>query len=863
MIQGIDQASANADANQRIDYARAQTRSALRLSPIEPAGDLPADVFPGYKVVAGLGSGGQGSIYEAIEDTTQRRVAIKVLRSGPFSGEAARTRFEREVQILSRLQHPHIVTIHTSGTTERQRYFVMDFIDGQPLDEYIRNEHLSLVDTLALFLKIAGAVDAAHLHGITHRDLKPANILVDARGDPHVLDFGLAKTSDDQRRVMPVTATGQFVGSLPWAAPEQLRDDPNNVNLRTDVYGLGLLFYFMLTQSVPYDQFAIARDVMESILAGDHPPPSRYRREIDNELDAIVLKCLQVVPDRRYQIAGEVVRDVERYLAGEPVEAKRDSTAYLLIKTMRRHRTAAVAVGVLLITGVAYAVTASILYERAVRSECVAQQRAVDAQDQYRLARESLEFLINDVLTQLDKIPGASHAERKLLRGAYERLMPLANEHGDDPIFRMDLVHTHHQLGSLAVKLSEYAEAQSHFESEMRLRNELPEDEARVPENISAFAINHVVLGDLAQRRGDLERCGYHYLEALDIDERLVNEHPEDTHFRDNLGWSYDRMGALALKRREPAVAEEYCQKRLVLAAALVADDPDNSARLKGLASSHARLADLAARERDWAMAVNSLEEGVATLRRIRRIDPDDREAMSLLVGNLSSLSYYRVAANPLAPIDEILFEAETLVDSLVESEAELPRSHWLQAKVCFQLVGVESRRGDSPSALKYAMKTLASLDEFERRAPLDEESSYLRAQVHRRIASVRRSDGDLKAAQAHLEHALITLEQAFNANVDSTKLRTLHLGLLQQPELTSLTAAAIKAIADRMVNLPHADEPWTLISAGIAYNHIGEHELAVQFLQEAKDAMADASELFPDSADQILTESQEAAGLR
>lgn len=193
----------------------------------------------GYEIVREVHRGGQGVVYQAVQQATKRNVAIKVLSQGPFASAAGRTRFEREVETLARVRHPNIVTIHDSGTVLGSSYLVMDFIAGQSLDEYLARGVHSVRETLRLFLKICQAVHAAHLRGVIHRDLKPSNIRVDAAGEPHVLDFGLAKLmpgSLEEPGPAAVTVTGQFVGSLPWASPEQAEGLQDQIDLRTDVY---------------------------------------------------------------------------------------------------------------------------------------------------------------------------------------------------------------------------------------------------------------------------------------------------------------------------------------------------------------------------------------------------------------------------------------------------------------------------------------------------------------------------------------------------------------------------------------------------------------------------------------------------
>ncbi len=371
-----------------------------RTSPGTPAGDAPAapDPFPGYEILGEIHRGGQGVVYEAIQKGTKRRVAIKVMREGPFAGPRDMVRFEREVEILGQLNHPNIVTIHASGTAAGCFYYVMDYIAGRSLEAWMTAGGQSIRQTLRLFARICEAINAAHLQGVLHRDLKPSNILIDAKDEPHILDFGLAKVvagdaADDHGMVM--TITGQFLGSLPWASPEQVEGVPGTIDVRTDVYSLGVLLYRALAGRFPYDVVGTMRNIMERILNAQPARPSTYRREIDDEIDTIVLKCLAKERERRYQTAGELGGDIRRYLAGEPIEAKRDSGLYVLKKTLRRYRVpAAVAAGIFVVIVLALAVSAT-SWRRAARdrdaarqAESLAVQRGHEAEQARRLAED-------------------------------------------------------------------------------------------------------------------------------------------------------------------------------------------------------------------------------------------------------------------------------------------------------------------------------------------------------------------------------------------------------------------------------------------------------------------------------------------
>ncbi len=391
----VDKAWQQAEAARR---AEKEAGSAATL----PSGTVfagpPPDSFTGYKILRELHRGGQGVVYQAIQESTQRKVAIKVMREGPFAGAADRARFDREVHVLGQLNHPHVVAIHDTGSAAGHLYFVMDYIPGQTLDLYMAGGEHTVDETLRLFGKICDAVNAAHLRGVIHRDLKPSNIRIDAEGEPHVLDFGLAKVASSVAESSAMTLTGQFVGSLPWASPEQAEAAPSKIDVRTDVYSLGVVLYQMLTGKFPYEVIGNMRDVLDRIMRAEPGRPSTIRKQINDEVDTIVLKCLQKERERRYQTAGELGRDVRHYLSGDPIEAKRDSGWYVLKKTLRRYRVpTAVAAGfIMLIT--ASTVALGFLYreaddqrriaEAAEREQSRAREEAEEARDQTQIVAD-------------------------------------------------------------------------------------------------------------------------------------------------------------------------------------------------------------------------------------------------------------------------------------------------------------------------------------------------------------------------------------------------------------------------------------------------------------------------------------------
>jgi tRNA A-37 threonylcarbamoyl transferase component Bud32/tetratricopeptide (TPR) repeat protein len=355
-------------------------RPALRAAPAptlpatgphsDTAPDFPLSVdIAGYHNVVELSRGGQGIVYRAVHTLTKRKVAIKMLLRGAYASARELHRFEREIEIVAALRHPNIVTVFDSGVTPDDRpYVVMEYIHGVPLDKYA---HEKLATTskrsrcihehhLRLFARVAAAVQHAHSRGVIHRDLKPGNILVDDAGEPHIVDFGMARSLSLARGPTP-TMTHEFGGTLAYASPEQVAGDPERIDIRTDVYSLGVVLYELLTGEHPYPVSGPIGDVVRNIEHAEPVRPSSIQPSIRDELETIMLKSLAKEPERRYQSAGGLARDVEDFLAGRPIAARSDSAWYLITKMARRHRagvlTAAV-IGLLLAGCAAAAIVA-------------------------------------------------------------------------------------------------------------------------------------------------------------------------------------------------------------------------------------------------------------------------------------------------------------------------------------------------------------------------------------------------------------------------------------------------------------------------------------------------------------------------
>lgn len=417
-----------------------------------------------YRIVREIGAGGMGMVYLAVHEGPgfERSVAVKVIRRGLDTDDVLR-RFQLERRILAALKHPNVAHLIDAGQMPDGRpYFVMDFVEGTPIDVYCEREQLSVAQRLALFQKVCAAVQHAHNNLVVHRDLKPGNIIVSKDGEPVLLDFGIGKLveseSESESESQSRTQTGLRAFTPEYASPEQLRGEM--VSVATDVYGLGLLLYRLLTGRKPFEP-SNGHEYEKAVLEKEPTRPSVHGgRALAGDLDTIILKALRKEPERRYSSVAALSDDVQRHLDGLPVRARADTFGYRAGKFVRRHRLA-LAAGVIVFVSL----IAATLYSRA-QTRVVTRERdkAIEVQT----------FLL-EMFGSMGPGRSDSVSVRQLLAG---QAALARTTYGDRPelLAQMQMV-----IGEGFDRLGLFAPAESLFTSALATRREvLPDDHADI-----------------------------------------------------------------------------------------------------------------------------------------------------------------------------------------------------------------------------------------------------------------------------------------------------------------------------------------------------------------------------------------------
>ena len=431
-----------------------------------------------YQIINQIGAGGMGEVYRACRiDEYEKEVAIKVVRAGQESGFSL-SRFKNERQILARLDHPNIARLLDGGTTDDGLpYFVMELIEGKPIDEYCESHKLPTEDRLKLFSQVCSAVQYAHQRLIIHRDIKPNNILVTSEGTPKLLDFGIAKILDTE------TPAGLFEPTLTifraftpeYASPEQVKGDP--ITTASDVYSLGVVLYELLIGRHPYRKpNSKAQEIFRAVCEIEAEKPStavkkkgvsastgdprstaegrdnsaeKLSKRLRGDIDNIVLMALRKEPQRRYTSVEQFSEDIRRHLENLPVLARKDTVSYRTSKFVNRHKAGVVAA--ILFTLTLMGALAITLWEARVARQQAAVARAQESRAERRFndVRKLANSLIFEVHDSIRNLPGSTQARKLVVSRALEYLDSLSREASGDPSLQSELATAYDSVGDV------------------------------------------------------------------------------------------------------------------------------------------------------------------------------------------------------------------------------------------------------------------------------------------------------------------------------------------------------------------------------------------------------------------------------
>lgn len=526
-----------------------------------------------YQIVRELGFGGMGTVFLATREDLQKQFAVKIIKHEFSSGDMLR-RFQHEREILAKLSHPNIANLLDGGTTETGLpYLVMEYVEGEELLAYAENHNLPVEEKLKIFRKICSAVAYAHGKLIVHRDLKPSNILVTKDGEPKLLDFGISKLIDEENLSEKGTATQLGMMTPNYASPEQFRGE--SVSTSTDVYSLGVILFEFLTAALPYQITGkrideVARAVIEmnpqkpseavSGQTDQNPMPLTgenhratnngqnrksqiaNRKSLRGDLDNIILKSLRKEPERRYSSVEKFSDDVRRHLEGLPVTARPDTFSYRAEKFIKRNRVSVISGALVFLALLASVIGISSQYVRAERQRKVAEQR-------FGQVRELANNIVFKYYDEIEKFPDSTKLRETIVTDALNYFDSLAADTNADDALKSELARAYIRIGKVQgrayfANLGNTSGAVENYRKGISLLEPLAAQSGDAKMNsdlINAYSEFSIAL----KRQGNAEESDRILRKGIALNEKLLQEKPDDVALSLRLGASYVFLGDL------------------------------------------------------------------------------------------------------------------------------------------------------------------------------------------------------------------------------------------------------------------------------------------------------------------------------
>ncbi|MBN1571150.1 MAG: serine/threonine protein kinase [Acidobacteria bacterium] len=707
---------------------------------LNPATGDKTMMIGGYRVIRELGRGGMGIVYEAEQQHPRRLVALKVIKGDRFVDESHIKLFERETQALARLRHPGIAAIYESGRTpEGQHFFSMELVRGETLKEYLDRAGscgpltpTQLKERLAFFRKIADAVTYAHQRGVIHRDLKPANIIILREFETlhskselqtpaiKILDFGLARITETDLAVTTIgTEIGSIQGTLPYMSPEQVRGNPDEIDVRSDVYALGVILYEMLAGRRPYDVNNIMLPEAVRVICETPPTPlSKHRsgkKKLDRDIETIVEKALEKTAARRYQSVAALGDDVSRFISGQPILARPPSAAYQLRKLAARHKVGFGFAAVVIVLITLSAVVMSIQAERIARERDRANREA-------KISKQ-----VSDFMRSLFRAPdpfrgkGKESTAQSMLDEGSARI---AVELRDQPEVQTELALL---MGQSYFGLGLWDKAAELAQSALTI------SKSRVGPESAETASALTLLGEIQLYQGDFDNAERRIRESLEIRRKLFG--PNHILVAEDIS----NLASVNFEKGDFNKAEEAGREALAIYRKVLGDESEEVATCVG------NLAMTLKYRGHYGESLALYRESLSTRRKM--LSPNH----PLIASALNNLAMLHIEMKNYEEADRLFREA------LAIDRAALGESHDEVSRILKNLGLLHGRRGQLPEAIECYRQSLAIA------AKIHGENDPMLASHYENMGAVFMDQKNFPKAEESLRKAVRLFPQQFD----------------------------------------------------------------------------------------------------
>jgi serine/threonine-protein kinase len=728
-----------------------------------------------------VGRGGMGVVYKAQHLRLGRLVALKMVLAGAHAGREELARFRHEAEALASLQEPHIVQVYEVGEHDHNPYLALEFVDGASLDQKLGTaqpprQAAELVETLAR------AIYCAHLRGVIHRDLKPANVLLTAQGMPKITDFGLAKRlgEPDSR-----TKTGTVMGTPSYMAPEQAAGKTSAIGPATDIYGLGAIFYQLLTGRPPFAA-ATPLETIQQVQSADPVAPTRIQPKVPADLETICLKCLHKEPPGRYASAFDLAEDLRRFLAGEPILARPVPLRERLWKWARRRPAAAalIVVSALMVVSLGAGLawhTARLSWERDYAERNF--RRALQAVDQMltEVAEEELAFE-----------PRMEEKRRALLQRALDFYKEFLQERGADPAVRKETGLAYKRMGDIFRLLEQYDPARQAYDQAITLFGQLAADFPLVPEYRHDLATCHNFQGEALRQASRPREARAAYQSAMKLQQQLVAEHATQLVYQQDLARTNYNFGILLKEDNHPEEAESAFLQASGALEKLLKQDPEEPKYLQHLARSYLNLGPVLRAGKRPQLAQQCYDQAIALLKKLEARyphNPDYQHELGVGFLNLGNL----LASSKQDQADKAYAQAHKRFQDLAHDFPRVPIYRQKLANLCNSLGSLRARMGNLAEAKIEWEKALALFDELAVERPNVLTHTADLGIVYGNLGWLSTAQKDWAGARPQLQKAVACLQEALKPQA------------LRNPEYLAALRNDYQALVETLLQLKDA----------------------------------------------------------